>query len=1530
MLGRALSEVVRRHESLRTTFAVTDGEPTQVIHDAAPVTLPVEDLGAFAKAERESEARRLAAEESARPFDLSAGPLLRARLLRLNEEEHVLLFTMHHIVSDGWSMSVLVKEVAALYAAFLKGKESPLAELTVQYADFAAWQRGWMQGEVLERELQYWRGQLGGELPVLELPTDRPRPAVQTFRGARHSFTLPQELAGRLEGLSRREGVTLFMTLLAAWQALLSRYSGQDDVVVGSPIANRNRAETEGLIGFFVNTLALRTDLSGEPTFRELLGRVRETCLGAYGHQDVPFERLVEELQPERSLSRTPLFQVLFTLQNRPDEALELPGLSLKPVEFEDGTAKFDLSLYIVDGREQQAGVIVYNTDLFDAEAVGRMAGHLEQLLWAATSDPERRITELPLLAEAERRLVLAEFNDTRRDFPLDKCVHQLFEEQAARTPDAVAAVYGAQSLTYAELNARANQLARHLAEMGVGPEFLVALLARRGLDFLTAVLAVFKAGGAYLPLDPLHPPRRLAQVLSRSGSELVLAADEFAEKVAQVFDGGHFADAPARPPVVSLEGLLARGHAGENLPARNRPENLAYVIYTSGSTGLPKGAMLEQRGMCNHLLAKVESLRLTGADVVAQTATQCFDVSVWQMLSALLAGGGVYIADEELALDSIGQLGMIAERGVTILEIVPSQLRVMVDGVGRMPAPERPDLSPLRWLIVNGEPLLPELCRQWFDLYPATPLINAYGPTECSDDVTQHVIQTPPPRTLARVPIGGALSNMRMYVLDRKMSPAPVGVGGELYVGGVGVGRGYRADPGRTALSFIPDPFGETPGARLYKTGDLVRHLPDGRLDFLQRVDHQVKVRGFRIELGEVEAALAQHPSVNECVCVVREDAQGAKRLVAYVAGEKVAGSAELAEHLRGRLPEYMVPSAFVTLGALPLTPNGKVDRKALPAPAYDASEAGRDFAPPATPTQEVLCGIFADLLGLARVGVHDNFFDLGGHSLLATQLMSRARAAFAVELPLRLLFESPTVAELARRVEAGLRAGAGEQAPAVTPVGRAGALPLSFAQQRLWFLDQLEPGSAFYNVPAAVRLSGRLEAGVLARVLTEVVRRHESLRTTFAVAGGQPVQVIHPASEMTLEVEDLCAFAESERESEARRLAGEEARRPFDLSAGPLLRARLLRLSEEEHVLLFTMHHIVSDGWSMGVLVNEVARLYEAFLKGEASPLPELPVQYADFAAWQRGWMQGEVLERELQYWRGRLGGELPVLELPTDRPRPAVQTFHGRQESFVLSAELSESLQALSRRRGVTMFMLLLAAWKVLLSRYTRQEDILIGAAIANRNRAEVEPLIGFFINMLVLRTDLSGDPPFAELLRRVKDVALGAYAHQDVPFEKLIEEFVPARATNQTPLVQTAFGFNNAPRQEFKLAGLTLESLPFDNDAGRFDLTLWFDKPADELRATWYYNTDLFDAATIARMQGRFETLLRSVVASPDARLSELEMFTEEERRLREAEKQGREEANRKRLRSARRKFVGAPQPAAADAQPSPAEGASAGD
>ncbi|HET6977265.1 MAG TPA: amino acid adenylation domain-containing protein [Pyrinomonadaceae bacterium] len=1505
-LEKTLTEVVRRHESLRTGFDSVDGEPVQVINPPVAVRMEVTDLSALDEAEREATARRMAEEEGQQAFDLRDGLLLRGQILRMSESEHVVLFTMHHIASDGWSRGVLIKEIAALYEAYSQDLPSPLPELTIQYSDFAHWQRSWLQNDVLEQQLSYWRAQLSGAPALLELPTDRPRPAVQTFRGANHTFALSVELSEKLHELSRREGVTLFMTLLAGFQTLLWRYTGEADIVTGVDVANRNRQETEQLIGFFVNSLALRTKFNQQQSFIELLGQVRDVALKAYAHQDTPFEKLVEELQPERSLSHTPIFQVMFTVQNAPLGELKLPRLQLSWLEMESAMAKFDLTLSMEETNGHISGTFEYNTDLFDASTIQRMGDHLTRLLEGVAANPEQRTAEFDLLTDGEREQLQSEFNNTATEVALDRCFHRLFEEQVEKTPMAVAVEFEGKRLTYRQLNERANQLARNLVQQGVGPEILVAFIARRGIDFLTAVLAIFKAGGAYVPLDPMHPSRRLAQVLTQSRSSLVLSAGEFMEVISRALEES---DSTAR--VVSLDDLLARECEAENLAPRSTPGNLAYVIYTSGSTGTPKGAMLEQRGMCNHLWSKVSTLQLNGDDIVAQTASQSFDVSVWQMLAVLLVGGKVWIAGEDLARDSVGQLKMVAEEGVTILEIVPSQLRAMVEEMETIAPSLRPNLSSLKWLIVNGEALIPELCRRWFSVYSSNRLINAYGPTECSDDVTQYVIDESPAAASTKISIGEPLANMRMYVLDTKLAPVPVGVTGELYVGGIGVGRGYLSEPSRTAEIYIPDCFGNRPGARLYKTGDRVRWLSDGNLDFIERIDHQVKVRGYRIELGEIEAALGEHTQVSDCVVMVRETTPGLKRLVAYVVvenGSAPVTSSELSSYLAERLPEYMVPSAFVYLEAMPLTSNGKTDRHALPMPDFSRSDMDQDFVGARTPVEELLLSVWRELLGVEQIGIEDDFFELGGHSLLATQLMSRMRNAFGVEVPLRQLFEGPTVAELAPYIEAALKTEAHLQAPPIVPVSREIALPLSFAQQRLWFLDQLEPNSASYNVPVVVRLSGHLNVEALHRTLNEVVRRHETLRTTFVLADGEPVQVIKEAEVLELSILDLSGEDEDAREVQAQRLAEEEARRPFDLSRGPLLRTKLLRLAETEHVVLFTMHHIASDGWSMGVLIKEVAALYEAFSQDLPSPLPELSIQYADFAHWQRNWLQGEVMETLLGYWRRRLGGTLPVLNLPTDHKRPPVPTFRGRTDSFMIPATLSESMQELSQQQGSTLFMTLLASFKILLMRYTQQEDLIVGTAIANRNHGETESLIGFFINMLPLRTDLSGDPSFSALLKQVREVALGAYAHQDIPFEKLVEAFVPERTITQTPLVQIAFGFNNAPRQLLELPGLTLSAMPFENETGRFDLTLWIDQPEDELRATWYYNTDLFEPTTIERMHGHFETLLREIAAQPDARLSALEMLTETEKQAQAEEQKQRTEANIKKLRSITRKAL----------------------
>ncbi|HEU0077678.1 MAG TPA: amino acid adenylation domain-containing protein, partial [Longimicrobiaceae bacterium] len=1365
-LERALGEVVRRHESLRTTFAEVDGSPVQVVAPFGGFALSVEKLSGLSEADREAALRRRAGEEARRAFDLSAGPLFRAALLRLGAEDHVLLLSMHHVVSDGWSMGVLFRELSALYAAYREGRESPLPELAVQYADYAVWQREQLAGEVLDRQLAYWRERLADAPALLELPTDHPRPPVKTYRGARVPVELSPELLDRLQALGRSEGATLYMTLLCAFQVLLGKYVGSEDVVVGSPIAGRTRGEVEDLIGFFVNTLVLRTDLSGDPSFREVLRRVREVTLGAYEHQEVPFEKLVAELQPERSLSHSPLFQVMFVLENAGGGGSALPGLSVSGVGAAMEIAKFDLSLTLGATAQGLRGGLNYSTDLFERGTVERMLGHLARVLEQVAADADVRLAQLELLSADERALVLEEWNRTAAEYPADRCIHELFEAQAAREPDAVAVEFEGETLRYGALNERANRLAHHLAGLGVGPEVRVGICLERGMEMIVSVLAVLKAGGAYVPLDPAYPAERLAFVLADAAVP-VLVTQESLRAALPAGDG---------VAVVSVDrdGERIAAEPAENPERGVSPDHLAYVIYTSGSTGTPKGVMVPHRGVPNLAYAQARRFGIDDTSRVLQFASLSFDAAVAELFDALLTGATLVMASREELHPGPGLLETLRRGRVTVATLPPSVLAML--------PPD--DLPELRTVVSAGEAVDAATVERWSG---GRAFVNAYGPTETTVCATSTHCEAD-----GRVPaIGRALENVRVYVLDAAGRPAPVGVPGELCVGGVGVARGYLGRPGLTAGKFVPDPFGGETGARLYRTGDRVRWRPEGILEYLGRLDEQVKVRGFRIEPGEIEAVLSVHAEVREARVIVWEDAPGEQRLVAYVVGDVEAGV--LREHLLRELPEYMVPSAFVFLDALPLTANGKLDRKALPAPEYGAAE--ETYVAPRTPVEEVLAGIWAEVLRLEQVGVEESFFELGGHSLLATWVVSRVREVFAVELPLRALFEGPTVAELAGRVEEMRRAGL-PVLPPVVPVERAGALPLSFAQERLWFIDRLEPGSAVYNIPGAWRLEGALDEAALERALGEIVRRHEALRTVFAEVDGSPVQVIAPFGAFALPVEDLSGLGEADREAAVGRRAGEEARRPFDLSAGPLFRAALLRLGAEEHVLLLSVHHVVSDGWSLGVLYRELSALYEAYHEGGESPLPEVGVQYADHAVWQRAHLRDGALEGKLAYWRERLADAPALLELPTDHPRPAVQTFRGAHERIELPLELLERLQALGRSEGATLYMVLLGAFQVLLSKYSGSEDIVVGSPIAGRTRKELEELIGLFVNTLALRTDLSGDPSFREVLGRVREATLGAYEHQEVSFERLVAELQPERTLSHSPLFQVMFALQNA--------------------------------------------------------------------------------------------------------------------------------------
>ncbi|HKI01750.1 MAG TPA: amino acid adenylation domain-containing protein [Thermoanaerobaculia bacterium] len=1232
------------------------------------------------------------------------------------------------------------------------------------------------------------------------------------------------------------------------------------------------------MIGFFVNTLALRGDLSGEPGFQDLLQREREVSLGAYTHQDLPFERLVEDLRVERDMSRNPIYQVLFAFQNVPPSAMAAHGLSLQRYEVLEVTSREDLELDMRETPDGLAGWFGYDAALFDRTTVLRTALHFENLLDGIIRYPDRQVADLPLLAEGEIQALLADWNDTSVVEPGTDTWPGLFAAQAARSPEAMAAVDAGGALTYSELNARANALAWHLEGLGVGPGTVVALLDRRGLDLLTAIAAVLKAGGAYLPLDPEHPPVRHVEILRQSGAPLVLAGRDLLPDLLASLDSG-----AAR--ILDLGELLAAGGRADDPPLVSGPADLVYAIFTSGSTGLPKGAMIEQRGMVNHLRAKIEALGLHAGDTVAQTASQCFDISVWQFLAPLVVGGRVRIYGDEVAHDPSRLLARSEEDAVTILETVPSLLRLMLEEAERRGA-GRPRLAALRWLIPTGEALPPELCGQWLAAYPHAPLLNAYGPTECSDDVTHHPIAQPLGEGTPRVPIGRPVRSTALYVADPDLRLLPIGVAGELLVGGWGVGRGYVSSPERTAGVFVPDPFGGLPGARLYRTGDRARRLADGTLDFLGRIDHQVKVRGFRIELGEIEAVLGQHPGVRQSAVLAQEAGAADRALVAYVVSDLDPETAEreLRDGLKARLPEYMVPAAFVLLDAMPLTPNGKIDRRALLASGGVAFEAREGYVAPRNPVEESLAAIWAQILKVERVGVYDNFFELGGQSLLATQVVSRIREAFEVDLPVRALFQKPDVAGLSEAIETALLRGRGmPEAPPMIRIPRDGRLPPSFGQERFWFIDQFQPGLTAYNIFGAVRMRGPLDLGILERCFDELLLRHEVLRTTFAESDGRPVQVIHPPYRMKVPLIDLSALPEGVRFDLAKSLDDQEAQQPFDLAAGPLIRAQLTRVGPGDHLLAVTAHHIVYDVWSRELLIRELGALYEAFWHGRPSPLPELPVQYADFAAWQRQWLQGEVLATQLAYWKRQLAGVTSGTELLGDRPRPLVQRFRGARVTASISTELTAALKELSKKQGVTLFMTLLAGFQAFLYRYTHEEDVVIGSPIANRNRAETEGLIGFFVNTQVLRADLSGRPTFRQLVGRAREVALSAYAHQDLSFEQLVTELRASRDTSRQPLFQILFNFltNYKPIEMELPPGLLLTPEPNHSGAVQFDLVFSIYEADGALHFSADYSTDLYERSTMAGLVGHYADLLAAAAAVPDAVFSELPFGSDEE-------------------------------------------------
>ncbi|RIK58071.1 MAG: non-ribosomal peptide synthetase, partial [Nitrospira sp.] len=1471
------NRIVERHEVLRTTFTSDNGEPVQIIAAEGRVTLEdgvvSSDPVAIAAAARQ---------EARRPFDLRRGPLLRLRLLDIAEDDHLLVVTLHHIVCDGWSAQILAREFGQLYVEAVEGIGAALPALPIQYADYAEWQRGWLQGEVLDRHLTYWKRQLAGDLPVVELPADHPRGAVQTSSGSRYAFTLPRAVADGLRELSRRHNVTLFMTLLAAFQTWLMRYTGVEDVCVGTPIACRTKRETEDLIGFFANTLVLRTDLSQDPTFLGLLERVREVVIGAQEHQELPFEELVDALKPARVLSHSPLFQVLFALQTTLAEAVRLPGLQVDITEVDAAAAKFDLSLDMAETETGLEGAFEYNTDLFDAATIARMAGHFQTLVAGIAETPGRRLSELPLLSIEEQQQALlvgpaVPVTDRWFDFAA------AFEAQVARTPNAVAVQCGGQTRTYEALNESANRVAHALTAAGIGPDRIVALLLDRGLDLLTGIVGLLKAGGTYLPLDPSHPPARWGDLIHSSAASVVVTSETYRALVAEA--SPRLATGETR--LLTIQDMEREGKTPRRRLRACSPDQLAYVIYTSGSTGIPKGAMVTQRGLMNHLWSKCDSLGLGPNDVVAQTASACFDISVWQHLAALLCGGCTLIVPDDVARDPLRLLTCLEYESVTVAETVPVLLQGMVGGEQA----GVPPLRALRWLLPTGEALPPQLSREWLGRYPHVPLVNAYGPAECADDVATATITSPPAAEDVCMPIGRPIRGTRLMVVDRWLAPVPVGVPGELCIGGVGVGRGYLQDSGRTAVAFIPDPFGTEPGARLYRTGDLVRRRQDGSLEFLGRVDHQIKLRGVRIEPGEIDARLRELSGIQDAVTVVREDRPGQKRLVAYVvtAGGQAPSIETWKNALRSRLPEVMIPSRFVHLEGLPRTANGKVDRAALPIPD-DLGDAG--YAAPRDAVEALVASIWADVLQRERVGIHDNFFELGGDSILSLQVVSRVRQA-GFSLTPRQVFQSQTVAELAAALAQSQAASLSAPAmdlsgPLVDEASRASAeaacpnledvYPLSPLQQGLLFHSLYAPVSGVYIEQMSWRMEGDLDLAMFRSAWQQIVDRHPLLRTRFLWREvASPIQIVLPAAALPWREVDARDCPASEQEAWFSRLVEGDRLTDFDFELPPLMRVLLFRVAEEAYDVLWTHHHMLMDGWCLPILLQEVLTVYEA-LRRKRVPCLEPVTPYRHHIA--------RLLKQNLaeagRFWRAALKGmTIPTVLGEEIAPEEIAQGSPNGIATITLSPEASAQLRTFAQTHRVTLNTLVQGAWAILLSRYSRESEVLFGTTVSGRSAdiPGIERMVGLFINTLPLRVRVAPEAVLTEWLR------------------SLLEQNGELRQFEQTPLVQiqgwsdiqrgqplfeSLIVFDNHPLDETleSSSGMVVERVALSGQTN-YPLTLNV-LPGKELMLSLWYHRNRFRDETADRMVRHIETLLVAMTQAPDTCLGLLPLLTGAER------------------------------------------------
>jgi amino acid adenylation domain-containing protein len=1461
-LEAAFTAVLRRHEVLRTRFATLNGEPAQIIEPPAAFQLAKVDLRPLDERERDAAIRRLSREEARRPFELGQPALVRARLLQCDDVNHVLLLTMHHIVSDGWSVGVLTRELSALYDEGVSGRSAALPELTVQYADYALWQRRRAARGAFDAGIEYWKHRLSGAPGVLDLPGDRPRLATHSLAGALHRIAFPSDLAERLKAFSQREGITLFMTLVAAFMVLLHRWSGQDDILVGSPVADRSRPELEPLIGFFTNTVVLRGELAGDPTFRELLARVREDCVGAFEHQEIPFSQVVEALQPERLPGRPPLVQVLFVFQSVPRRAPGIEGLSVRIEDGETGASPFDLALSLQEEDGCLTGSFEYTTELFDRQTIAAMTRHLDTLLEDAARHPDRRVSQLRMVSDDERKEV-SSWGRGQRSRPDVTTVPELVARQSHRTPDAMAVRWhspgepgATTSLAYSELRRRMSRLAATLRDSGVGPEVRVGVCVGPSGWWPVAVLGVLEAGGACVLLDPATPPARLQRLAALAGTELVIVdADSEA-----TFAGRRTLD---------LEQAIAREQAHPMRASDGSsvvdPSQLAFVVFTSGSTGDPKCVGVPHAAIVNHCLSVTSRFELTGADRVLQFSSLGFDVALEEVLPALTCGATVLIRPWSGPPSIQVFLRFLERERATVVNLPSSYWHAWADevatGAASVPAHVR--------LVISGsERTWAGKFREWqHGLNRRGRWLNAYGTTEATITSTlfDPVAAGMNPHAVV-MPVGRPIDNTDVFVLDEHLQPVPPRIAGELYVGGNGVARGYLDDPVATAERFVPHPFGDRPGERLYRTGDRARWR-GGQLEVLGRADRQVKIRGFRIEPGEVEAVLTTHPAVDRCAVVVQGHHDNL-RLIAHVVTDGSPGEAErLREFLAVRLPAFMVPDGFVFCAALPTTPAGKVDYRALSSVGVATSRPA--YVAPHSLAERTIAGIWMNLLDVHRIGVHDNFFALGGHSLLAIQALSRIRASLSIDLTLRQLFETPTVGELARCVENLMpRESRQPVRSRIRKQDRVPDRPLSMAQEQLWEVICALPPLPLFNMPFSMRLVGALDVRAFEWALNEVVRRHEVLRTALTNVNGLAIAAAEVECPLRVHQADMRGLPSDSLAADVARVIASEAHRPFDLAKPPLLRASVLRLAEHEHILLVTLPHIIADLWSIDVLRREVEILYSAKSAGAIAALPDLPIQYADYARWQRGWLETDEGLRQRRYWTDLLAPPVPPGQIPADRPRRETLSFEFGSVTVKLDPGLTTSIRRASGQASCTVFMLVITALKLVIHEWTGETDLHVATLVANRTVEETEGLIGLFANTLVLRTSLAGGPSSGEALARVRDTTLAAYANQEVPFDLVVRDLIAAKGARPgRELLQILVLWQEDDGGPLRLPGISVRALGGPNpiaDIGValtvFELILSVSATPDGVGIHVRYDSGLFDESIVRTLCERLEAML----------------------------------------------------------------------